>query len=273
MKKRIILLFLLLAVAVCSCTKAVPENVLQLFFLDVGQGDCILLRTSDGDVLIDSGTDDEQEYLLARLHDLGVKELELAVFTHADGDHVGGGDGVIKEIPVKEVWMNETGTEEAAVRLHDTIAEAGLEPTTVTANDRFQLGRLILTVLSPFDPNVGGNEGSIVLHVSYGNFTAILTGDAETKTEAEILRTYPAEMLSCDLLKVAHHGSSTSSSEEFLNVLSPTVAVISCARYNGYGHPHGEVLARLEKIGTAVLRTDLMGEIIVETDGETIQYQ
>ena len=276
MKRRgfcLILLFCLLLFTSCA-SDARREGVLQIYFLDVGQGDCTLLRTDGGDILIDAGPESSQDLLCLRLEQLGVTELTLAVFSHPDEDHIGGADGVLERFPAREVWLSGAPMEnESAKRALSVMESSGALIRTVDANEFREIGALRLSVLSPY-PNQAvkdGNENSIVMMATYGETELLLTGDIGVKQEAELMDLYNATYLDCDIYKVAHHGSNTSSSEAFLEVMTPEYAVISCGAENSYGHPFGEVLERLDRCGAETLRTDLLGEILFESDGRTLR--
>lgn len=275
---RIVTCLLLLVILCVSCspseTAVLPDGVLQIYFLDVGQGDCILFRTSEGDVLVDAGTENSQELLCLRLEQLGVRELALMVISHPDEDHIGGADGVIERFATREIWTSGAPMEnESARRLVETAEAVGTPIREVRALHTLFVGDLHLWVMTPYgNHNVDdGNENSIVLKVSFGEISVLLTGDAGMQQEREMLSFYAAGHFDCDLYKVGHHGSNTSSCEELLTAMSPQYAVISCGRDNSYGHPFGEVLARLEASGATVLRTDLRGEIVFETDGRVLR--
>ncbi|MBQ8431335.1 MAG: MBL fold metallo-hydrolase [Clostridia bacterium] len=246
---------------------------LQIYVLDVGQGDCILLRTLKGDVLIDAGTEASQETLCLRLKQLGVEEIALAIFTHLDEDHIGGADGVLTNFSVHEVWVNLGPSEEACVAALTAALEAqGIPGRSVAAGCSRNIGEVSFYVMSPFsEVSEGGNADSIVLKVTCGEISALFSGDADLSTEQALLSFYGRAHLDCDIYKVGHHGSNTSTGLEFLQSMTPDYAVISCGRGNSFGHPHGEVLLRLEQLGITVLRTDLEGEILLETDGKTIR--
>lgn len=275
MKKTICLVILLslLAISFFSCSSQERSFDLELRFLDVGQGDCTLLRTPQGDILVDTGPESEQDALIARLRSLDVERIKLLIVTHADEDHMGGADGILRAFSVDEVWTN--GIEED----HETyktfaaaISESKTTLTSVSAGQKYMLGNITLFVLAPFISNqeVSGNEGSIVFRLTFEKISAIFSGDAEARTEKQLLQTYGRTNLQCDLYKVGHHGSSTSTGEDFLKALSPQYAVISCGIDNSFGHPHGEILQRLRDIGTVTYRTDRYGEICFVTDGEVL---
>ena len=277
--KRLCLAILLTLVCIfcfASCAEGKYNGeLIEIRFLDVGQADAILLRTPDGDVLIDAGSEDSQDTLCARLDQLGVKELLLAVFTHADEDHIGGADGILQAFPVREIWFNGSeGDNESAKPLFDCFQEGETEVRAICEGEILRIGEVSITVLHPFHLiSAVGNEGSIVLKVSCGEFDMLLTGDASSEQEMLMLERYGSSQLDCEVYKVGHHGSNTSSSDAFLSAMSPQYAVISCGAGNPYGHPAGEVLARLNNCGAAVLRTDLLGEIVFTTDGHSWSYE
>ena len=263
---------LAVAVPLLGCDSAPNEEIARVIFLDVGQGDCTLIRTQAGDVLIDAGTEDAEQMLCRRLEDLGVTELALAVFTHPDEDHIGGADGVLKRIPTEKIWLPQIAQSvenESYRRLLSTAEATDVEIQYVLAGEGCFLGDVRLFALAPLRADeTDSNESSIVLKLVCGAATAILTGDVGERTERELIACYGAEQLSCSLYKAGHHGSSTSSCREFLEALTPTWAIVCCGLDNPYGHPHGEVLDRMEDQGIVVYRTDLLGEIAFTCDGK-----
>ena len=275
MKRICVLLLTVAAVLSLRACRDQKEMPLQIVFLDVGQGDAMLVRTADGDLLIDAGTEESQETLCLRLEQLGVTELRLAVFTHSDGDHMGGADGVLERFPTEEIWVSEELTEsESARRLSAVLETTDTVVSRVRSGMILRVGDVVLSVLYPLtEEENGGNENSIVLKLHYGNFDALLMGDVGVEQEKQILDAYGESQLACDLYKVGHHGSNTSSSAEFLAAVKPIYAVIGCGAANSYGHPTGEVLERLAATGAEVLRTDLSGELVFETDGETLFWR
>lgn len=270
---KILLLILMLALLLSACSPPdLEKDVLQIYVLDVGQGDAILLRSPEGDILIDAGPEQSQELLCLRLEQLGVSELALAIFTHPDEDHIGGGDGVLSKLSVREVWINGSLSEELCyVALMEEIEKSEAVLKTVCTGHGYTLGDLSLFVLSPIEGETqSGNADSIVLKLTYGNVRAILTGDADAASEKTMLARYGEAQLDCEIYKVGHHGSNTSSTAEFLEAMSPDYALISAGEGNSYGHPHGQVLGRLKDVGAEILRVDQLGELLLETDGETI---
>ncbi len=265
----------LFALSLCllSCTSNTPEEsqaLLEVIFLDVGQGDSILLRVPSGDILIDAGTEESERELCRKLHSLGVKELLLAIFTHPDEDHIGGADGVLHAFPTREIWVPPNDAQnEAYLALLDEAESCGAEVRHVTVGELRKIDDVVLFALSPSNaPSDDSNESSIVLKVTCKETSALLMGDAGVDTEFALLEQYGAAHVRCDLYKVGHHGSSTSSSQAFLEAADPEWAVISCGAANPFGHPHGEILMRLEELGITILRTDHLGDILFTCDGK-----
>jgi beta-lactamase superfamily II metal-dependent hydrolase len=241
--------------------------------LDVGQGDAILLRTEEGDVLIDAGTEASQQALCVRLAELGVRELSLAIFTHADEDHIGGADGVLRSIPTHTVWISRFFEDNLATRmLREAATDTGAEIVEVYSGMFYSLGSTGIAVLSPYGSMDGmnDNDASIVLKIACGDISALLMGDATAKAEKMLLDSYEHTMLKSDVIKAGHHGAATSSGKAFLQAVEPEWAIVSCGAGNFFGHPHGEALLRFENVGARILRTDLMGDVILCTDGTEI---
>ena len=263
-------IFCTLNVSGCSEPGAAP---LEIYFFDVGQGDAMLLRTEEGDVLIDAGGEQSEALLCLRLEQLGVTELKLAIFTHFDEDHVGGADAVLRNFPAKEIWIGNISTEtEASSSMMQAATETGVEPRRVYSGTTFTLGDMHLMVYHPLDKYpADGNEASLVIRMRFGDVTALFMGDAGVEQEKLLMQNNSLGNLSSDLFKLGHHGSDTSTSEAFLQCVKPQYAVISCAAVNLYGHPSGEVLTRLENMGIDTFCTAWQGEIVFESDGKTLQ--
>lgn len=264
---------LCLVILLSACHTEPPENApAEVIFLDVGQGDCALIRTEEGDILIDAGTEASQSALCMRLESLGVKELALAIFTHGDEDHMGGADAVASMLSPREIWLGgELPDNETAARFSSAVDPSQTALVQVTSGTVRQIGDLTVSVFYPFDADaVSENDTSVVVKIGFGDVEMLFMGDVGTDGEAAMLAHFGKDQLDCDLLKVGHHGSNTSTGEDFLSAVSPQYAVISCGAGNSYGHPTGAVLQRLERAGVTVLRTDLLGEIGFLTDGKTL---
>jgi competence protein ComEC len=245
-----------------------PLPPLRIWFLDVGQGDAILVQAENGDsILVDTGP---RSGIADRLRRRGVRSLKAVVATHADGDHIGGLGDLIREMPVGQLLVGGSTSGSDAFRDAELAVAARLTPVaTVLRGATIELGPrpVVLRVLHPDDSFAAGdaarNDSSVVLLVEGpGGFRVLLTGDAEAAAEASMLAA--GVPLAADVLKAGHHGARNSTGAAFLAAVGPQAAVVSAGIANSYGHPHPELLARLEHAGVAVLRTDLQGTIRID---------
>jgi competence protein ComEC len=246
---------------------------LTLHFLDVGQADSILVALPNQEImLVDAGNNADGSMVVEYIKGLGLSRIDYLVGTHPHEDHIGGLDDVIKAFEVGKVYMprvtHTTRTyEDVLLALKDrnlkvTSARAGL--TVLDSPD------LRIEFLAPVSSDYNDlNQYSAVVKIAYRNRSFLLTGDAGFESEQEMMDSQVN--LQADLLKVGHHGSRYSTSEEFLQAVEPEYAVISCGEDNDYGHPHKETLTRLAVPGLRLFRTDLDGTVIVGCDGHDIK--
>ena len=243
-------------------------------FIDVGQADaaCIVLDSGET-VLIDAGTNASEDQLLAYLARYGIRRIDYAVFSHPHEDHIGGADAVLKACDVGHVIIHDaTSATSTYDILLQSIADEGCEVSLAVPGDTYSVGNASFTVLGPHfaeGAETSLNNTSIILRFQYGETSFLFMGDTEADAEAIALQAFP-DAFRADVIKVGHHGSSTSSSEAFLSAVSPDVAVISCGWQNEYGHPHNVVLERLSQYTSHIFRTDECGSIRISTDGETL---
>ncbi len=240
-------------------------------FIDVGQGDSALICTADGNVLIDAGTGASEKDLKAYLEAQGIEEIEYAIFTHPHEDHIGGADMVLKNFKVKNVIMpDKTATTAVYNNMMDAIEAREANLIIAQPDATYSVGDLKLTVLAPLKSGYSDlNNYSVVVRVDFGGASAMFTGDAEDISEEEMIARYGlTSKLDCDLLKLGHHGSSSSTTQAFLDKVTPTIGIISCGEDNKYGHPTPSILDRLDKANISYFRTDLEGSIVFTTNGE-----
>ncbi len=254
----------------------VDGDPLQIHFIDVGNADATLIMADDKRILIDAGENDMGERVVCYLNEQGVAKLDLVIGTHPHSDHIGGLDDVIENFEIDTLMMPEipeaiVPTTKTYTDVLQAASDKGLAITAPKPGDTLDFGGAKLEILGPLQEYDDLNNLSIVTRLTYGEFSALFTGDAEKAVEDDLLE--EGATLSADLLKVGHHGSSTSSSQAFLQAVNPTTAVIHVGKDNSYGHPSEGVLERLQNIRATVYRTDLNGNIIVGTDGETVHIK
>ncbi len=254
-----------------------PDNItptdgeLSVHYIDVGQGDAELIIAPDGEaMLIDAGTSESKTYLTEYLHRCKITEIKYFVLTHPHTDHIGGAAAILDAFEVKNVIMPDAvSTTSTYKKVLEKIDAKGCGFITAKPDGKtYSLGTAEFVILGPVkDYTDNLNNQSAVIRLDYGRTSFLFTGDAETKSEADMLNRFPASSLKADVLKLGHHGSSTSTSEEWLCAVSPTYAIISCGKDNDYGHPHREILNLLRKYKIAFFRTDQSGSIVMASDG------
>lgn len=246
---------------------------LEVHFIDVGQGDCILVLCDGHAMLIDAGDNSKGTTVQFYLQKRGIETLDYVVGTHPHADHIGGLDVIITKFDCGKIIMPEYATDKKTYRdVIDAMEYRSYEKTVPQVGDTYTLGGAEFTIVaSPqFESNKEINNYSIGIHLTHGNNTFLFMGDAEKEEETEVLNS--GMNIQSNTLKISHHGSHTSTSSEFLDEVNPDYAVISCAENNDYGYPHAEILIRLRKAGIKVFRTDEQGSIIATSDGRQITF-
>ena len=245
-----------------------PSSVLRVYFVDVGQGDAILILSPDNKtILIDGGETDTG--IVPFLQSMGVQQIDLIVATHPHSDHIGGLVQVLKAMPVARVVTNgQSTTTSTYEHFLDAIISAQAEYAEAKTGDTVSVGILNFNILNPTTLTDDTNHNSLVLRLMYGNVSFLFTGDADQAAEADMMSA--SLPLGAIILKVGHHGSRSSSSPAFLAQVKPQIAVYSAGAGNSYGHPRPETLAALAAVGTTVFGTDVNGTVVITTDG--VQY-
>ena len=245
------------------------EDRLEVTFIDVGQADSILLENEGQYMLVDAGNNEDGPKLVTYLKGLGINQFNYVVGTHPHEDHIGGLDDIINNFNIKNFYMPDVITTTKTFEdVLDALENKNIALTIPNKNDTFKLGDATIKVLyvgSEDEKDL--NNTSIVLKATYQNVSFLLTGDASTKVEGNLDR----KDLESTVLKVAHHGSSTATNEEFLNLVNPKYAVISVGKDNQYNHPHTSVLNTLANHNITTYRTDEDGTIQMITDGVNIE--
>lgn len=260
----------------------IPQK-LKIHFIDVGQGDATLIITLDNKkILIDGGGSVNSSFdvgkntLIPYILDRGFTQIDIAIISHFDVDHVSAVLSVLEELKVKKVYISkQIEKSENYKKFLNITKQKNVEVHELIAGNKIHIEKnLYFDVLWPKDEQISENvlnNNSIVCNLHYKNFSMLFTGDIEKIAENEILNYYSSnsKLLKSNILKVGHHGSKTSSTKEFLDVVRPKIAVIGVGKNNNFGHPNIDVLKRLEDLNASVYRTDLCGEITIEIDNRS----
>jgi len=252
---------------------APAESAVSVHFIDVGQGESILILAPEKTVLIDGGDNGRGGTVLSYLSEQNVSSIDILIATHPHADHIGGLIDVVNRLPVSEVIMPEVPDEIVPTTRTYTnflmaLLENGLTITPAAAGDVRDLGGgATLTILGPMRDYSAMNDMSVVSRLEFGATSFLFTGDIETAAEHDLAA---QGGIRSNVLNIAHHGSRSSSTQVFLNAVAPNIAVISCGMDNSFGHPHRTVMERLQAMDIHILRTDLDGSIVLVSDGESI---
>ena len=241
----------------------------QMYFIDVGEADCILIKYNNEYTLVDAGNNKDGKKIVKYLKDLGIEHFEYVIGTHAHEDHIGGMDDIIKNFSIDHYYMPKTEVDMITyTEIKDELNKKGIKYETPKIDNSFKMSEVQFKVLWIDDNKEDINATSIVLKVNYQNTSYLLMADATTDVEHQILE----KDIESDLIKVAHHGSNHSSSAVFLKKVNPKYAIISVGTPNDYEFPKQVTLEKLEKLNTLVLRTDELGTIIASSDGNNIYF-
>lgn len=248
-----------------------PIEDLTVRFVDVGQADCEIIQLPDGrNIIIDGGKNDTEDTLVEKIRNYGIQKFDYVIATHPHEDHIGGLDKVIENFEIGCVYMPDaTSNSKTFDDMLDIIEYKNVQVKQAKAGEYIiDEGNICLVFVAPNSEYYEEtNDYSAVARLTYGDCSFLFTGDAEASSEREILRN--GMDISADVLKVGHHGSSTSTTREFLYAVNPKYAVIEVGEDNSYGHPHDEIERLLSNIET--YRTDLNGNIIMVCDGVDIE--
>ena len=249
-----------------------PATNLKVHFIDVGQGDCILIEDGTSAMLIDAGNPENGSDIVSYIKKLGINRLDFVIATHPHADHIGGMADVINAFDIGKLIMPKVEhTTRTFENLLLTIRNKGLKITAPVPGTEYRLGNTSFTILAPNSSSYKNlNDYSVVVRLTYGSTSFLFTGDAEQTSEKEILA--KGYNIKSDVLKVGHHGSKTSTTTRFLDAVSPRYAVICVGANNQYGHPAPETLSKLAERGIKVYRIDEAGTIIATSDGKSISF-
>jgi len=265
-----IVLILVLSFSACDCIiTQPPADTLSVHFIDVSQGDSILIDLGETEVLIDGGKKNTgaNEYIKPYIDG----HIEAVIATHYDSDHIGGLLSVFNDHTVDTFWYSgQSSDSDTFVDMMNKITGANITVHVVTEGDTIQVGTLNFQVLNPQQPlSSEPNHNSVVLDLTYGNTDFLFMGDADKQAETDM----QSSLHDVDILKVGHHGSDTSSSVGFLNIVQPEIAIIMVGLGNSYHHPSQVTIDALTVIGAKIYRTSTCGTIVVTTNGDTYSVQ
>ena len=247
---------------------------LRVHILDVGQADCILIQGPEKVLVIDGGESGDASTIIQYLQKQGVERIDYYLNTHPHSDHYGGITQVMQAIPTGEFFHHpvpeeHTPTTRSYQKLIQYLLDSKTKTTVLDPGDTLDLGGgAVLTILAPLEGYEDMNNNSLVGRLTFGERAFLFTGDAEKKSEKAILES--GVELSADVYSIPHHGSNTGMTQKFLDQVKPQYATISVGKDNDYGHPHRDTIQRLSEGEIPCLRTDLLGNIVFETDGKTL---
>ena len=257
----------------------IEQNVLEtaaaddmsVHFLDVGQGLSILVQLGDEVLIYDGGESDVSSFVVSYLKQQGITEIDYMISSHYDSDHVSGLIGCLYAFDVKNVicsdYVHDSRTYESFI---EAVEAEGLNPQHPEVGEKIAFGDAEITILAPETITNDSNANSVAIKLEYGESSFIFTGDADYRSERKMINS--GIDLDCDVLSLGHHGSSSSTSSDFLKETVPEYVVISCGSGNSYGHPHVEVVELLEAMEIDVFRSDVQGTVAAVTDGKTITW-
>ena len=256
-----------------ACHSAMAENGFEIHFLDVGQADAAIIICDDEVMMIDGGNSGSSSFVYSYLRNtLLVEHIDYMIASHPHADHIGGLSGALNACTVGKVYSPVLEYDSKAFRsLKKYTTLQGKDLALPCPGESFALGRATVQLIGPLREYESSNEASIIVRIVYDNTSFLFTGDAEWESEHDLVDS--EYELSATLLKVAHHGSETSSSYVFLREVMPAYAIISVGEDNSYGHPSEAVLSRLHDAETVVYRTDLHGNIICYSDGHKLTFE
>ncbi len=249
------------------------DSEFSVHFIDVGQGDCTLIKTPDGNMLIDAGENGYETTVLDYLEAQGVDSLKYFVATHPHSDHIGGAAEVLEAVSVENVIMPKLSKDNTPAtatyeKMLTAIKNSSAKVISAKPGGEYYFGGAEFTVLAPFEQDENLNNMSVVLKLTYKGYSFMLSGDAEKEVENRILKA--GYDISADVYKGAHHGSSTSNSKKFVKAINPTYAVLSYEEGNSYGHPHRETVELFNEEGIVYYSTADYGTIVFTVDNSIL---
>lgn len=250
---------------------AVSEST-RIHFVDVGQGDCTIIESNGEYMLIDAGDYDKAEKVSKYIKDLNIDSFKFVIATHPHADHIGSMETIINNYTIDNFIMpNVEATSYSFEGMLKAVESHRLNVIEPVIGNNYSFGDCSFTIISPYKYDSDNmNNNSVGIKLTHGSDSFLFMGDTEKTVEQKIVDM--GRDISCTLYKANHHGSSTSSSEDFLMAMMPEYVVISCGKNNNYGHPHPEILSRYKQLGMKIYRTDESGDIIVTSTGNGLKF-
>ncbi len=242
-------------------------------FIDVGQADCELITCNGINILVDGGEASSADAVLEYLRANSIDKIDCYILTHPHSDHIGAAAEIIESVECDKVFTTyfsefNVPTSYLYENLIDTVYEFANEAVAVEAGESYSFGDLEIDILAPIIESDDYNEMSIVFTATYKDTSVLFTGDTTVPVEKQMIEN--GLLRDVDLIKIAHHGSSTSNSAEFIEAVNPEIAVISCGKNNSYGHPHRETINLLNDLEITYFRTDYSGTVVYYGDGKNM---
>lgn len=252
-------------------TQQASADKMYVSFIDVGQGNCTLLRCGGKAILVDSGEVGAAQTVINYIKNLGIDELNCVLVTHPHTDHMGAMTKILYEFKIDDLIMPEIPeeiipTNKTYEKFLTAVSDNAGNVIAAKPGETYSYGEMTLEIFAPLRDYDNLNDMSAVSRISYGDTSVMFTGDATTTVEKDLLKKNID--YSATVLNVGHHGSKTSSSEAWLRAVNPKYAVICCGENNDYGHPHSVITKRLEEFGIEYFETDLLGTIVFESDSK-----
>lgn len=248
------------------------SSSILIHFIDVGQGDCILIQVNNKNMLIDAGSNGVHSKVISYLKNTGIKKINYFIITHPHEDHVGGASDVIDTFNIQKLYApKKISNIDAFKKMILSLKKRNKKINIAKAGVSLDMGKnTICEIIAPNNKSYEStNNYSSVIKLVYKNNKFLFLGDAEELSENEILNT--KYDISSDVIKIGHHGSKTSTSTSFLNKVKPKIAIISCGKNNDYNHPNTEIINRLKKVFCKIYRTDVHGDIILIGNGKDLK--
>lgn len=252
-----------------TSTTSLPSGIIEVHFIDAGQGNSILIETTDCAMLIDADEGDKGMAIVNYLHSQNIEKLDYLVGTHTRSDHIGGLDEVLESFPVDRVLLPENANNTASLEeVLSTLDKKNLSITKPEPGTKYKLGDATFTILAPDKVYQDLNNNSLVLKLNFGKTSFLFTGDAEEQSEKDMLA--KGYDLTADVLKIGHYGDAKNTSQTFLEAVAPAYAVISAGSGNKEDNPEEEILQRIKERSIKLYRTDLQGTVVFTSNGKNI---